>query len=457
MTIMESAIAMNNDYIECTNAIGKIELFAEASYKEYEINLKEVALKVLQENGTEEDFDFLATEAANGYIERAKKAIEKIIEAVKKFIRTCKEKLLNLVTSTKTTAAVDKVEDVCKVNSKLRSTKVEYQNTDKHQGVLQQGIDRIRKRVAKVKAKGVATDEDINEITEIESDTMKKVAAISIVTVVTLGTAIAIFKLCNSKSEVEQELDENAVSDCEIAIRADETKTPVTAAFYTRASGLIAKLKKEKASKKIVKSTSLIDAIKSAISKLKSKTTSENLEDQVNESVLTELQMFSYVAESVESEETTNVEVSTETETVEMESVGVSEGLDLDSYFDNLCGELFADTTTESSENEDDDNIVSSSHAYSEGYGTVALGNPAHIEESAEQSDIEEDTQQETVTESSEESTDTDGPSLAELYMEQLESEVFGNEETVETESTQDEESEDLTVESLLNEMEQLL
>ena len=52
MIIMESAIAMNNDYIECTNALGKIDLFAEAAYKEYEINLKEVALKVLKENGS---------------------------------------------------------------------------------------------------------------------------------------------------------------------------------------------------------------------------------------------------------------------------------------------------------------------------------------------------------------------------------------------------------------------
>ena len=435
MTIMESAIAMNNDYIECNNAIGKIELFAEASYKEYEINLKEIALKVLKENGTEDDFDFLATEAAVGYIEKTKKAIAKIIEAVKKFIRTCKENLIKLVTNIKTKIAIDKVDEACKVNSKLRSQKVEYQNTDKQVGILQQGIDRIRKKVAKIKAKGVADSSDIDELAEIEADTTKKAASVAVVVTATLGTALAIFKKFNSKSEIENEIDENAVSDCEISIDENNTKNAETAAFYTRASGLIAKLKKEKVAKKVVKSTSLFTAIKGAFNKFKGKNVSENLEEQFAESTLEDLTMFAYVTESTdtESEEDSNDDVS-EDGTIETESAGEAEGLDLDSYFDNLCGELFTNVTTESTDNvettEDTDSIIE------------------------ENTDVVDDDNTTSSEEVETESADTDDATFAEVYLEKLESELFGEDEDVATESTDEE---NISIESLLDEMENCL
>ena len=457
MTIMESAIAMNNDYIDCTNTIGKVELFAEASYKEYEINLKEVALKVLKENGTEEDFDFLATEAANGYIERAKKAIEKIIEAVRKFIASCKEKLIKLVTNETTRMAIEKVDDACASNPKLRTKKVEYQNTDRQVGALQQGIDSVRKRVAKVKAKGRASESDIDALEEIEETTMKKVAAISVVTVATLGTALAVYKECNSRSEIEDILNENALSDCEIMINENNTKNAETAAFYTRSAGLIAKLKKEKATKKIVKSTSLLAAIKKAISK---STVSENLEEQVSESVLEDLVMFTYVTESVDEVVEHNNDES-ESETIKTESVGVSEGLDLDNYFDTLCDELFTNVTTEStSESIDDIEIVDLNNEQVD-----------VVEESAEDT-VPENVTEDTVTES-----ETEETPLAEVYLEQLESEVFGQDndtvttessteetddttENIQTESTEDtveEVTTEMTVASLLDEMEALL
>lgn len=438
MIIMESAIAMNNDYVECTNTLGKIELFAEAAYKEYEINLKEVALKVLKENGTEDDFDFLATEAAAGYIERAKKAIERFIEAIKKFIRNCKDRLVNLVTNIKTSTAIDKAEEACKKNPKLRSMKIEYQNTDKHVGILQQGIDRIRKRTAKVKAKGVATDNDIEEIEKIKSDITKKLTAISAIATVTLGTAIAIFKNCNSRTEIDSNLNEDGVvSDCSIEINEDSAKTALTADYLVKSAGTIAELNKEIVSKKVVKSTSLLNRIKKAISISKGKIESEDLEGQAHESTLEDLRMFSYVAESVE-EEVTSVE-----ETVKTESVDVVEGLDLNKYFTELCDDLFTNNVTESTEESEEE--------------TTAVV--------VEETEVEP----EVAVEESVETEET--PSDAVVYLEQLEHEIFGDGEEVATESTEEitettdateevvttESAEEVTTESLLNEMEALL
>ncbi len=435
MIIMESAMAMNNDYIECSNTLGKIELFAEASYKEYEINLKEVALKVLKENGTTDDFDFLATEAANGYIERAKKTIEKIVEAVKKFIRACKERLVNLVTNAKTNAAVDKVEEVCKSNPKFRSQKVEYQNTDKQVGILQRGIDGIRKKVSKVKAKGVATPEDIEAIENIEADTMKKVVAVSVVTAVTVGTAVSIYKQCNSNSEVDKVLNEDSVSDCDITVNEENAKTAETAAFFTKASGLIAKLKKEKASKTVVKSTSLLAAIKKAVSKAKGGSISENLEE-IKESALENLTIFSYISEASKDED----EKEEKSESVENEP-------DLDEYFEELCEDLFTDDVTE--DEKETDEVTEES----------AMDNVDDAVVYMEQLEAELFGNDEEVATESTESTDNDSD-MTSVYMEQLEAELFGNDEEVATESAsvEDESSEEnQSTQSLLEEMENLL
>ena len=426
MTIMESAIAMNNDYVECTNSLDRIDLFAEASYKEYEINLKEVALKVLQENGTQEDFDFLATEAAGDYLIRAKKAIAKFVEAVKKFIVNCKNKLIEFVTNLKTNAAVDKVEAACKANPSLRSTKVEYLDTDKHIGILQQAIDRICKKNAKVTAKGVATKEDIDEIENIEADTAKKILAVSAVSLVTLGTAIAIFKSCNSKTEVEAELRESDADACDININEDTVKSAEMAAYFTKSSGILAKLQKEKSAKFLVKTQSLIAAIKKAIGSLKKKTDVDDLEGAVTESSLDELDMFACV--------TTEAPMSTESDKKDKEeeidkAVEAVEDLDLDQYFEDICKEVLEDKSEEEKSEEvkpdedkkddekSEDAVKESTDDVTDDTSAITYMEQLENELFGEDEDIVEES--------------------AETYMEQLEREIFGEDEDIVEESTE--------------------
>ena len=478
MIIMESAIAMNNDYIECSNTLGKIELFAEASYKEYEINLKEVALKVLKENGTEEDFDFLATEAATGYIERVKKAISKLIDSIVKFVRNCKTKLIDLMTNKKTTDAIDKAEDACKTNSKLRSTKVEYHNTDKRAGILKQGIDRINKKTAKIKAKGIATDQDIEEIEEIKTDTLKKAAAISVVAVATLGTVIALFKHHNSRTEIENDIDESKITNgCDVgSLNSDNTKDATTANFFVKSTGALVHLSRELVTLAVTKSTSVVNAIKGVFTNAKGKVKSENLEELVEESTdINDLIMFSQFNESTIEDDTTNTESNTETETIETESVSLGdvEGLNLDDYFTELCNDIFTPVVEST-----DDNTVNTTDVLDEGTveeSTESVTDNDDIATYMEQ--LEHDvfgTDEEVVeenTESDTDNTDNDHVDIA-TYMEQLEHDVFGTDEDVVEENTNSETTEDSTdstneetvtestndsVESLLDEMEALL
>ena len=242
MTIMESAAEMNTSYIDCSNSIDRIGLFAEASYKEYKINLKEVALKVLKENGTEDDFNFLATEATKDYIKRAKKAIEKFIEAIVKFIRKCKDEFIKLVTQERTRVAVEKAEAVCKANPKLRSQKIEYHDTDKQVSILKQDLDRVRKKVSKVKAKGVASENDIEEMNELEKELDKKVLAAAAITSVSLMTAIGLFKSINSRSEVDRAISED-VSDMDIKVDETTAQTSETASYFVKSTGIMGKIK----------------------------------------------------------------------------------------------------------------------------------------------------------------------------------------------------------------------
>ena len=397
MTIMESAIAMNSDYVDATLAIGKVNLFAEACYKDYEINLKESALKVLKESGTEEDFMFLATEAGNAYIEKAKKSIEKIIESIKKFIKQCKEKVLSMVRGENTTKAIKKAEMACKTNPKICRMKVHYQDTDKQVGAIQQGIDSIRKKATKLKV-GKCSEKDIEELDKIEESTAKKVAAVSVASVITLGAAIAFYK--KTAKEIDNIKIENVTDN---GIEVKDGSSAEAAHAFVKATGILGKLMKEKVSKKVAKLVSLLSGIKNAVSGRGGEIRSENLETESER--LEDLKMFEVV--TMESAE--ELEENSSVEKVEEESVGEVEGLDLDQYYEELCNDLF--------ESLEDDTVTESSN------------------EETEETSVEES-------------------SLTETYMEQMERELFGETEEVVEESASEQVLKD--VDDFLNEMENL-
>ena len=455
MSIMETAIAMNNDFLECSNSLERIDLFAEAAYKEYNINLKEVALKVLTESGTEDDYNFLATEAAANFIERAGNAIKKFIETILKFIRNCADKLIKLVTNEKTEKALARAEEACESNSKLNSVKVKYVNTDKQVSAVQQGIDKINKKVAKVKAKGIATDADFSDVEEIKSNTLKKVGglAAAAVTTVGLGALIALCRRNKSKNDINVILDENKIVDgCDVGtLNNDNAKDANTANFFVKATGALSELSKELVSLTVTKSTSAYGAIKNLFSKFKKKTSSDNLNEdddvwELEEVEIDDLEIFGHYNEyaTEELEEIEEIEEITEEDAVETESMGEVEGLDLDAYFTELCHEIETMATESVEETTTDTTDVETPTEQPE---TTDVVDEEPVSESAE-----EETPAVEVEEVATEST-VDHVTELELYMEQLEKEVFGDEDTdVVSESTSE-----TTLQDLIDEMEALL
>ena len=444
MIIMESAIAMNRDYVECNNSLAKIDLFANTAYREYEINVKEAALKVVKENGSEEDFNFLVTEAAKDYVERAKKAIDKIVEAVKKFIRDCKDRFIKLIENSKIKTAIDKAESLIKSNPKFRSTKIKYEDTDKQAAIIQQGIDSINKKVSKVKAKGIATPEDIEEIDEIESNTMKKVAAISAASVITIGGAILVLRHFSSKTDADKEIPDNyeAPVSNELYEKTKKTIDDIheklkdadveMTTFARKATTSHARLTKTKVSLKIKKPSTVAKAVREAvvgfIDHMRGKVQSESAHEDIT---FEDLEMFaSTYVESTEEHE----DEALESEESVAESVGVEEGLDLDQYFNEMCNELFT-------ESEEDESEVDETEE--------------EIEDIDDESVLEDETSESEEVET--ESTETeDSSDNMDVYMEQLERELFGDDEEVATESSEESDVE-TSIASLLDEMESLL
>lgn len=358
MTFMESAIAINSDFVECHNSLGKIGLFAEASYSEYQINLKEIALKVLKESGTEDDYIFLATEAAKDYAERAKKTIEKIIETIVTFIRNCKNKLIALFTGEKATKTIDKAESACEKNPKLCSKKIEYADTERQVKTLQKGIDTIKKNVAKVESRGYATEDDLTSLDDVVKSTTKKIAVIGAISGITIGAATVLLKKYKNKDTIETELgdEEGQITQ----YKDGNGKDPITASFFVSAAQNTSSLLKEK--------VRLIMRVPMTIlNKLDGKVLSDNIEtedldddaDTTTESVnLEDLDMFKVTTEA--SSDVIDEPIETESA---ME-LGMVEGLDLDVYFTELCNDLFTEsedeTTTESMTTDNDASDIDS-------------------------------------------------------------------------------------------------
>ena len=412
MTFMETANAMNSDFIECHNTLEKINLFAEASYSDYEINLKEIGLKVLKENGTEEDYNFLATEAVKDYYEKAKRGIQKIIDTIAKWLRNCKDKIVSFFTSKKTTEALDKLEEVCDNNPKIKSQKIDCEDAEKKVKALQKGIDAIKKKIAKVEAKGHATDDDLTSLEDINNDTKKKVAAISAASVITVGGAILLLKKFGSKSHVDSE-----VGDVEGQItmpNESAANDPNTVKFFTNAASYIGKFVESKGS-------AVSSAVMGLFSKLRGKTQRENVETESTN--FEDLSMCKVLMECTE-ETTDVVDEVEEVETESTEILGNVEGLDLDAYFTELCDDLFTNKETEDTEDITD------------------------IEKTTE-SDTDTDVE-EKVEESAETSEET---SDAALYLEQLEKEILGSDEDVVEENTSDTSDAQTYIEQLEHEL----
>lgn len=187
---------------QCDLEIAKASLFAEASYKNYLINCEEAELKVIKESGNTDDLTYLYEEAKEGLIDKAKNTIKKIFDALVNFAKSIAEKIKSFFTSKSTKDTVDKIENECKKNSKLKNKKIESPDFEKAEKECDSAINKIKKVIAKVGSGHVSEhDNDTLDEAEATNGKVKKIliggAAISVTVAAAIGTLRALYKKDN--------------------------------------------------------------------------------------------------------------------------------------------------------------------------------------------------------------------------------------------------------------------
>ena len=201
MTFTEAYEEMLESEKQLNIAITKADIFTEASYKNLEINRQEADLKVLTESGTYDDLNYLYEAASEGFVNKVKKAIEKIADSLVEFIDKIVTKVKAVFGTERAKKTLDAVEKAANSNSKIKNKKITIKDGSKAEKEIQKEIDGLRRKLSRFKA-GRVSKADIKSVDETVSRiNKKKVAIITATAVITVGAGIALLRKLISETD----------------------------------------------------------------------------------------------------------------------------------------------------------------------------------------------------------------------------------------------------------------
>ena len=201
MTFTEAYEEMLESEKQLNIAITKADIFTEASYKNLEINRQEADLKVLTESGTYDDLNYLYEAASEGFVNKVKKAVEKIADSLLEFIDKIVTKVKSVFGTDRAKKTLDAVEKAANGNSKVKNKKITIKDGSKAEKEIQKEIDGLRGKLSRFKA-GRASKADIKSVDEsIHRINKKKVALITVTTAITVGSAIVLLRKLVSETD----------------------------------------------------------------------------------------------------------------------------------------------------------------------------------------------------------------------------------------------------------------
>ena len=201
MTFTEAYEEMLESEKQLNIAIKKADIFTEASYKNLEINRQEADLKVLTESGTYDDLNYLYEAASEGFVNKVKKAVEKIADSLVEFIDKIVTKVKAVFGTDRAKKTLDAVEKAANGNSKVKNKKITIKDGSKAEKEIQKEIDGLRGKLSRFKA-GRASKADIKSVDEsIHRINKKKVALITVTTAITVGSAIVLLRKLVSETD----------------------------------------------------------------------------------------------------------------------------------------------------------------------------------------------------------------------------------------------------------------
>ena len=293
---------MNNTFDifdEMTNEIDmkllKLQLFNEAAKREFELNKQQAEIKVLKESGTESDLNMLYEAAEEGLINKMQRSLKAAIEALKEFIKKIIDKIKSIFQSKQGKETLDKMEDICNKNPKVKNQKIEITDIDKEQKCLQKGIDKLSGIIAKIKGghNKDSFDKEIDDVIEETNRERAKIIAIGAGITVTVGVAIALIKKYTKTSEdigknaiyaVDKNSELNEINDVMSNISGTDINDDEALQAAKLGNDKVIKAKNAQINLCKEKMSSVLNFIKTTGNKLRGKVISRDLEKEMNES-----------------------------------------------------------------------------------------------------------------------------------------------------------------------------
>lgn len=224
MSFLETVNSLINDGYECALEMEKTNIFAEACFREYNINCQEAELKVVKESGTNDDLIYLQEAAKDGLIVKLKRAIQKLILSLKEYIGKVVDKIKVTYASKKAQDTIKKLEELSKTNPKIKKIKIQVHDVDKEQKVIQEAIDKISAQESKLKS-STSREKISNEVDTIKENCEKKRQNILKAATLTLTVTAAIALLTKYMVSLQNKALEDQLKNFDGEMYADDDET----------------------------------------------------------------------------------------------------------------------------------------------------------------------------------------------------------------------------------------
>lgn len=186
----------------------KIMLFESTAYNNYIIKEKEAYLEAYR-YGDNYDDEYVIESESKSFAEKTKNAIHKIIENLKEFLNTCKEKIIELFEKVRETSLVKKIQELIKINPNAANIKVDVEDNSKKMSILEKMSDSAKKQLARIRS-GKYSEHDEDELDERDNKlSALEIGGIAFVTV-TLGALLVMLNKSKTDTTKRTTFDQNA-------------------------------------------------------------------------------------------------------------------------------------------------------------------------------------------------------------------------------------------------------
>ena len=175
----------------------KVGALMEASKRQLEINYTAAELKVMQENGTDEDLAYLLEEANNGLLESGKAAIKKILDAIIKFFSDLRDKVSSTLFSAANREKLEQIQKKIKLFPLIGKKKVVIEDVAKHEKNADKHLSDLAKLHAKAKS---GQNVDVSDVDKVQKSFMEehgKLIGVGAAITVTVAAAVGILVAFN--------------------------------------------------------------------------------------------------------------------------------------------------------------------------------------------------------------------------------------------------------------------